>query len=63
MQNFCHFVGSLVVVTAFFEVGGGRFEEIQNLVPFFVKQEGGVLNKYKIERLKVRRWTHRSVKT
>ena len=56
-------MGSLVVVTAFFEVGGGRFEKIQNLVQFFVKQEGGVLNKYKIEHLKVRRWTHRSVKT
>ena len=26
VQNFCHFMGSLVVVTGFSEVGGGRFE-------------------------------------
>ena len=38
-------MGSLVVVKAFFEVGGGRFEYLQILVPFFLKYEGGVLKK------------------
>ena len=34
-------MGSLVVVKAFFEVGGGRFEYLQILVPFFLKYGGG----------------------
>ena len=34
--KFGHFVGSFVVVTAFFGVGGGRFEKIQNCVCYNV---------------------------
>ena len=58
--EFGQFMGSLVVVTGFSEVGGGVLNKFKIWNRFFFEAGGGRLNKYKIVHLKGH---HRSVKT